>query len=190
MLCLGIIYHLPNSCHTSFTLPTSLFSHPFFQLYLEDMISRFSCCMLLSCRIYSQNCANAFNLVFDILYKQYLTLESTNLSISFNVKKSARDREATIACKAVSNDLAANPSVISNVALHTSNRIEENSEKGSSANLPHDAVVSLPGKQGAHTEGTMGLDSPGIAEATRHEQAATKAQAAFRGYLVMLLHET
>jgi hypothetical protein len=86
----------------------------------------------------------------------------------------------------VSSDLAVNPSVISNVALHTSNRIEENSEKGLSANLPHDAVVSFPGKQGAHTKGTMGLDSPGSAEVTRHEQAATKAQAAFRGYLVML----
>ncbi|XP_062151224.1 protein IQ-DOMAIN 31-like isoform X2 [Alnus glutinosa] len=99
------------------------------------------------------------------------------------LKKSARDKEATIACKAVSSDLAVNPSVISNVALHTSNRIEENSEKGLSANLPHDAVVSFPGKQGAHTKGTMGLDSPGSAEVTRHEQAATKAQAAFRGYL-------
>ncbi|XP_059452844.1 protein IQ-DOMAIN 31-like isoform X2 [Corylus avellana] len=99
------------------------------------------------------------------------------------LKKSAGDKEATIACKAVSSDLAANHSVISNVALHTSNRIEENSEKGSSANLPHDAVVSLPGKQGAHTEGTMGLDSPGGAEVTAYEQAATKAQAAFRGYL-------
>lgn len=115
-----------------------------------------------------------------------MTLASTNLSISLHVKKSARDKEATIACKAVSSDLAVNPSVIPNVALHTSNRVEENSEKGSSANLPHDAVVSLPGKQGAHTEGTMGLDSPGSAEVIRHEQAATKAQAAFRGYLVML----
>lgn len=128
-------------------------------------------------------------LIWLLIYsKQYLTLTSTNLSISLHVKKSAGDKEATIACKAVSSDLAANPSVISNVALHTSNRNEENSEKGSSANLPHDAVVSLPGKQGAHTEGTMGLDSPGSAEVTAYEQAATKAQAAFRGYLVMLYY--
>ena len=123
-----------------------------------------------------------------IYYIQYLTLTSSNLSISLHVKKSARDKEATIACKAVSSDLAANPPVISNVALHTSNRIEENSEKGSSANLPHDAVVPLPGKQGACTVGTMGLDSPGSAEVTACEQAATKAQAAFRGYLVMLYY--
>jgi hypothetical protein len=100
------------------------------------------------------------------------------------VKKSATNKEATIACKAVPGDLAANPSVISDVALHTSNRIEENSEKGVTVNLAHDAVVSIPGKQGACTEGTTGLDSADSAEIAKQEQAATKAQAAFRGYLV------
>lgn len=99
------------------------------------------------------------------------------------LKKSATNKEATIACKAVPGDLAANPSVISDVALHTSNRIEENSEKGVTVNLAHDAVVSIPGKQGACTEGTTGLDSADSAEIAKQEQAATKAQAAFRGYL-------
>ncbi|KAM3761669.1 hypothetical protein ACB098_01G285800 [Castanea mollissima] len=99
------------------------------------------------------------------------------------LKKSTTNKEATIACKAVSGDLSANPSVVSDVALHTLNRIEENSEIGVTANLPHDAVVSMPVKQGAHTEGTMGLDSADSAEITRQEQAATKAQAAFKGYL-------
>lgn len=99
------------------------------------------------------------------------------------LKKSTTNKEATIACKAVSGDLSANPSVVSDVALHTLNRIEEKSEIGVTANLPHDAVVSMPAKQGAHTEGTMGLDSAGSAEITRQEQAATKAQAAFKGYL-------
>lgn len=103
------------------------------------------------------------------------------------MKKSTTNKEATIACKAVSGDLSANPSVVSDVALHTLNRIEEKSEIGVTANLPHDAVVSMPAKQGAHTEGTMGLDSAGSAEITRQEQAATKAQAAFKGYLVTFL---
>ena len=103
------------------------------------------------------------------------------------MKKSTTDKEATIACKAVSGDLSVNPSVVSDVALHTLNRIEEKSEIGVTANLPHDAVVSMPAKQGAHTEGTMDLDSAGSAEITRQEQAATKAQAAFKGYLVTFL---
>lgn len=99
------------------------------------------------------------------------------------LKKTATEKEATISCKAASGDLASNPSVISDVVLHTTNRIEENTEKGVSANFTHHAVLSLPGNQGTHTEGTMGLDSPNSAEVTRQEQAATIAQAAFRGYL-------
>ena len=37
------------------------------------------------------------------------------------------------------------------------------------------------------TEGTIGLNSADSAEITRQEQAATKAQAAFKGYLVTFL---
>ncbi|KAF5457159.1 hypothetical protein F2P56_021285 [Juglans regia] len=99
------------------------------------------------------------------------------------LKRSATDKEATIACKAVSGDLAANPSVISDVVLHTTNRIEEKSEKDVGAHFPHGALVSLPGKRGAPTEGTFGLDPLDSAEVIRLEQAAMKAQAAFRGYL-------
>ena len=45
----------------------------------------------------------------------------------------------------------------------------------------------MPAKQGAHTEGTMGLDSSDSAEITRQKQAATKAQETFKGYLVTFL---
>ncbi|KAG6656377.1 protein IQ-DOMAIN 31-like isoform X1 [Carya illinoinensis] len=110
-------------------------------------------------------------------------LSAKKPSKSSFLKKSATNKEATIACKAVSGDLAANPSVISDVVLHTTNRNEEKSEKDVGAHFPHGALVSLPGKRGAPTEGTFGLDPLDNAELTRLEHAAMKAQAAFRGYL-------
>lgn len=102
------------------------------------------------------------------------------------MKKSTTDKEANLACKAVSGDMAANPSVISDVVLHTSDRIEENSERKVISSLSQDVVVLLPEKQAVVIEGTTGLAPADIMEFTRQEQAATKAQAAFRGYLVIL----
>uniref|UniRef100_A0A5B7AVM4 DUF4005 domain-containing protein n=1 Tax=Davidia involucrata TaxID=16924 RepID=A0A5B7AVM4_DAVIN len=94
-------------------------------------------------------------------------------------------KKTPIAAKALPGDLAIDPPVISEFAPQITDRSGENAEfeKGTAANLAFDAVVSLPGKQGADIEATMGLNSAHNAEITRQEQAATKAQAAFRGYL-------
>ncbi|KAA8548003.1 hypothetical protein F0562_004432 [Nyssa sinensis] len=105
--------------------------------------------------------------------------------------KSSFSKNATIgkktpsAAKALSGDLARDPTVISEFPPQTIGRSGENAEfkKGTAADLACDAVVSLPKKQGADIEATMGLNSALNAEITRQEQAATKAQAAFRGYL-------
>lgn len=103
------------------------------------------------------------------------------------MKKAQTEREAFIVAKAPSSDLDVNPPLISAPVFHTTDRSGENSglEKGTTGNLPHDAGASLPQSQAADTKGTMGLGSPNNAEMHREEQAATKVQAALRGYLVI-----
>lgn len=78
------------------------------------------------------------------------------------------------------------PYVISNLPPQTTYRSDENTEleRGISASLSFDAV-SLPANQGADTEGVVVLNSANNAELIRQDQAATKAQAAVRGYLVI-----
>lgn len=80
------------------------------------------------------------------------------------------------------------PYVISDLPPQTTYRSDENTEleRGISANLSCDAVL-LPGIQGTDTEGVMVLNSANNSEIIRQEQAATKAQAAVRGYLVICL---
>jgi hypothetical protein len=76
------------------------------------------------------------------------------------------------------------PYVISDLPPQTTYRSDENTEleRGISASLSFDAV-SLPANQGADTEGVVVLNSANNAELIRQDQAATKAQAAVRGYL-------
>lgn len=86
------------------------------------------------------------------------------------------ERKASMAAKAPSGDLALDSLVISDPlpqAIDTSG--EALSDKSSSVNLPSDA--------GADGRGTAGFNAENDAELTRQEEAATKAQAAFRGYL-------
>ncbi|CAK9186125.1 unnamed protein product [Ilex paraguariensis] len=83
------------------------------------------------------------------------------------------EKKASIASNAASGDLAVDSPEIPDLLCPNTDRSGENIEfeKGTTANVPCDAAVLLPGKQDAD------------AEVMRQEQAATTAQAAFRGYL-------
>lgn len=52
------------------------------------------------------------------------------------------------------------------------------------ANVSHERSISIPGNQDAEIQGSTCEDAPSDPERIRKEEAATKAQAAFRGYLV------
>lgn len=110
-----------------------------------------------------------------------------NFWISFHVKKAATEREAFIAVKAQSGDLALDPPVVSVPAPHTTDRSVGNSvlERATTDNLPHDVVLLSPGSQDVDTKANVELGLPNNTDIIRLEQAATKAQAAFRGYLVI-----
>ncbi|CAK9172197.1 unnamed protein product [Ilex paraguariensis] len=55
-------------------------------------------------------------------------------------------------------------------------------EMGVGSNLPNDGVLLSPAKQGGYAQTTTDISLPKDSEKIRLEQAATKAQAAFRGY--------
>ncbi|CBI22170.3 unnamed protein product, partial [Vitis vinifera] len=100
-------------------------------------------------------------------------------------KKAATEREAFIAVKAQSGDLALDPPVVSVPAPHTTDRSGGNLvlERATTDNLPHDVVLLSPGSQDVDTKANVELGLPNNTDIIRLEQAATKAQAAFRGYL-------
>lgn len=56
--------------------------------------------------------------------------------------------------------------------------------KNEAANVLHERSTSIPGNQDAEIQGSICPDAPSDPERMRREEAATKAQAAFRGYLV------
>ncbi|XP_058187355.1 protein IQ-DOMAIN 31-like isoform X3 [Rhododendron vialii] len=82
--------------------------------------------------------------------------------------KSSFSKNAAIEEKVAPSD----PYVISDLPPQTTYRSDENTE-----------LEFLPGNQGADTEGIVVSNSANNAEIIRQEQAATKAQAAVRGYL-------
>lgn len=58
-------------------------------------------------------------------------------------------------------------------------------EIGIPGSVPCEAASSLTAKQGVDLQDTAGLNSADEEERAKQEEAATKAQAAFRGYLVI-----
>ncbi|XP_028095514.1 protein IQ-DOMAIN 31-like [Camellia sinensis] len=63
--------------------------------------------------------------------------------------------------------------------------MEENSE---AANLPLEREILLPGNRDSDTQDTLEVDALKDPDRTRQDQASTKVQAAFRGYLVNFTH--
>nr|XP_043615299.1 protein IQ-DOMAIN 31-like isoform X2 [Erigeron canadensis] len=95
--------------------------------------------------------------------------------------KSNLSKDATLeknaSIKSQSKDIGADSTVISSPVHHVISFSSGNTqlEKSSSANLMHDTADNI--------RSNLGLDAASDDELIRLEQAATKAQAAFRGYL-------
>ncbi|XP_071731080.1 protein IQ-DOMAIN 30-like [Rutidosis leptorrhynchoides] len=92
-------------------------------------------------------------------------------------KDATLEKKTSISIKSRSKDLGADPTVISSPVRHVVNVSGGHTqlEKSTSANLMHDTVENV--------RNTFGLHATSAGELIRLEQAATKAQAAFRGYL-------
>lgn len=93
--------------------------------------------------------------------------------------------------KTSEGNLALEPPVASLLTASLVGRNEGKLEKENkeAANSSHDKEDILPGKQETDALGSTPQNAPYDPEKIRQEQAATKAQAAFRGYLVSLLQK-
>lgn len=103
----------------------------------------------------------------------------------FIVKDAATDKST--AKKVPVSDLVEDPPVIPDSSSHNIDRGEEKTEldKGTTTGLPGDSVVLSSVAQGVDSQLTLGTVSVDDAELQRQDKAATKAQAVFRGYLVI-----
>ena len=104
------------------------------------------------------------------------------------LKKFTNEREVLVSAKASEVSLGLDPPVTSHLTPNTVGRNvgrleSENKEATDSSN---DGGNVLPGNQEIDETGSTPQDAPYDPEKIRLEQAATKAQAAFRGYLVIL----
>lgn len=102
------------------------------------------------------------------------------------VQRNGNEKEVLVSAKA-----SETTTVISHpVASHpTPNTIDTNEgvpkiTNNEAANVLHERSISIPGNQDAEVQGSTCQDAPSDPERIREEEAATKAQAAFRGYLV------
>ncbi|KAK9277589.1 hypothetical protein L1049_007134 [Liquidambar formosana] len=107
----------------------------------------------------------------------------SNLSKRREVMNPANEEEALISAKLSASDLTVDPSLTSQLVCGTGAGVDLNLEERATTKLLNDGVILPPGKQGGDAQTITNLGSPNDPERIRHEQAAIKAQAAFRGYL-------
>ncbi|KAL6350561.1 hypothetical protein AAG906_019208 [Vitis piasezkii] len=109
----------------------------------------------------------------------------SNLSKGREISKHASKGDALVCAKVPASDLTVDAPLTSlPVPLTTArNGVVSDSEKGTASRLPNDGVILSSSKENGDTETIMNLGLSKDPERIRHEQAATKAQAAFRGYL-------
>lgn len=93
-----------------------------------------------------------------------------------------------VPAKASEGSLGLDPPVASHLTPNTIGRSvgRLESENKEATNSTHDEGNVLPGNQEIDAAGSTPQDAPYDPEKIRLEEAATKAQAAFRGYLVIL----
>lgn len=93
-------------------------------------------------------------------------------------------RKISSVARAPASDLVENPPAVLETALQTTNTNNGLPEcETEVTRAPTSEVTLLSGVQGADSQGTMPISSVDADELNRQHQAATKAQAAFRGYL-------
>ena len=103
-----------------------------------------------------------------------------NICFGSYEKKGGNEKEVRVAAKAQEADLAVDPPVATNEKKWGENR--------EAANLSLEKGMVLHGNRDADTQETPQPDAMKDPERIRQEQAATKAQAAFKGYLVIVTH--
>jgi len=108
----------------------------------------------------------------------------TDISCNCYLKKAGNDKGYTIA-KGPPASTENSPVISEPVLVSThSNGINPELEKGNSSSLGANASSILPTSQVAENQGISGPVASKDQEKFREEQAAIKAQAAFRGFLV------
>ncbi|KAF5191238.1 Iq-domain [Thalictrum thalictroides] len=103
----------------------------------------------------------------------------SNASKGRDALKSSNEKEALVSAKAPTAGLVGTSPLISQPDPMPNRKIGENSELEQSNS---ESVTAL-GDHGADKQGTTTSDVANVQDRIRQEQAATKAQAAFRGYL-------
>lgn len=111
--------------------------------------------------------------------------KSSKSSSAKGRERTANEKNLLVAAKASEGDVISAPLVISHptpvATIRSERQLElENQE---TADLPHNGGISLPGNQDANLQEPTPQAAFSDAEKIRQEQAATLAQAAFRGYL-------
>lgn len=121
--------------------------------------------------------------MIDCLYGSY------NGIYIYSVQKSANREESLITSKVSVSESFTTPSLTEPPALEISAPIAVDLQHGVAAALLNDAVNQSSTKEDGDALMTTNLSSQEVPDRIRHEEAATKAQAAFRGYLVnIFLH--
>lgn len=100
------------------------------------------------------------------------------------LKKSANTGESLISSKVPVSDTLVAPQLISPPTLETGSRIGVDSKQGVAAELPNEGVNVWSAKGDGSIKKVIDLGSEKDPDRVRHNQAATKAQSAFRGYRV------
>lgn len=108
----------------------------------------------------------------------------SNLSKGKEISKSSTEKASLVSNNGSSNNLDVVPSSISELVPATiaEGRSNTESAEGDIARLPSIGSILSSPKQDGDAQ-TTGLDMPEDSQRIRVEQAATRAQAAFRGYL-------
>ncbi|XP_044486860.1 protein IQ-DOMAIN 31-like isoform X2 [Mangifera indica] len=100
-------------------------------------------------------------------------------------EKVANEKEVLVSVKATDTDNNLNLPLASRSTTYDTHQNERNLvlENKEAADISNDGVISLPGSQAADSQNFTPQGEPYDPEKIRLEQAATKVQAAFRGYL-------
>ncbi|XP_022768361.1 protein IQ-DOMAIN 31-like isoform X2 [Durio zibethinus] len=100
-------------------------------------------------------------------------------------EKVANEREVLVPARASETDVVVAPPFSSQMNPYATKGDEKKLEleNKETANISHDDGISLPMSQGIDSQESTRQDSPYDPERIKQEQAATMAQAAFRGYL-------
>ncbi|KDP21215.1 hypothetical protein JCGZ_21686 [Jatropha curcas] len=106
----------------------------------------------------------------------------SKLSKQNDILKSANNGGILVSSKAPQSDITADHSTVPQLAPLVGVAIGVDSENVVAAKLPNEGFASLGAQEDKNAEEGTNLDSQEDHERIRHETAATKAQAAFRGY--------